>query len=271
MRLMIFISVMLLTQFSFARFPEITAKNLSLDLKNNAGVGFVNFLKYNINNITLTHTALQAQVKKYPDRLIVNDAETQIEFAYPLDFLNNFSAIDIHEVNLVSKDDLFTLDIDKAIVDVKGMNYEMDKLYLSCQGRSGAKHAFDSCTDKSMFQINKLVFQEGSKLSQFFTALSEEVSIKWNPFKVKFVHDFNLEVNKSKLVGEIKVKSLVDITFNMEGTIAYNEKNDEFKIELLKAKAAGFIDVKKRIFKELANLNIKELKVEPPYIYIKLQ
>jgi hypothetical protein len=272
MNLKILVTLLFTSSLSFASsFPEITAKNLSLDMKNNNGVGYVNFLKYRLNNIVLTHTALQAQVKKYPDRLIVSDTETQIEFNYSLDFLNNFSAIDIHDVNLVSKDILFNLDLDRADVSIGTSNYELEKMYLNCQGKEGQKNAFDSCTESSLFQISKLSFGEGTKFSQFFTGISQEALPKWNPFKVKFIHDLNLDIKKSKLIGSVKIKSIIDIPFAIEGVVAYNEKNEEFKIELLKAKALNFIDVKNRIFKELTKLNIKELKVEPPYIFIKLR
>ncbi len=276
------IAVLYSLSFSaLANFPTITAKNLSLNMKDNSGVGFVNFLKYNINNISLTHTALQAQVKKYPDRFIVNDTETQIDFQYPLDFLNNFSSIDLHELNLVSQGDIFDFTMEKAVLEIAKMNYEIEAASFNCSGKvsppktdDGPKDAFDACTNESNLLMGKLTFAEDSLMEKFFRGIVEASFKpdlkKWNPFRVRYIHNLNLDIKKSKLVGEVKIKSLIDIKFKMEGVISYLENTKEFKIELTKAKAA-FIDVKKRIFKELTKLNIKELRVEPPFIYLKIK
>lgn len=271
MKLFIFIALFL--SFSVhADFPTITAKNLSLDIRNNNGLGFVNFLKYDIDRMSFTHTALQAQVKKYPDRLLINDTETQIEFHYPLDFLDNFEAINIHEVNLLSHKKNFNLEIEKGKIEIGKDLYTLENLNFECIGDETVpeqvKHAFDYCTHKSIFETNAILFDQTTKLSSFFTNIIPKEILGSRPnIKIKGLKEFKFNITKNEMTGNLKVDTILNIPFHMKGSVVYEVEKDRFKIELKEVKAF-FFDIKKVVYKEIATLGIKEITTEPPFIYI---
>jgi hypothetical protein len=271
MKLFVFIVALLSLQVK-ADFPSITAKNLSLDIRNNNGLGFVNFLKYDIDRMSFTHTALQAQVKKYPDRLLINDTETQIEFHYPLDFLDNFEAINIHEVNLLSHKKTFNLEIEKGKIEIGKELYLLDTLDFNCVGDETTpeqvKHAFDYCTNESTFSTKSINFDQSTKLSQFFTnIIPKEVWGGRSPIKIKGLQEFNFKITKNAMDGKVKVDTILNIPFHMKGNVVYEADKDRFKVELKEVKAFIF-DIKKIVFREISTLGIKEITAEPPFIYI---
>lgn len=270
------LSILILFIFSFsslADFPTITARNFSMDYRKNSGIGYVNFLKYNVDRMTFTHTALQTQIKKYPDRIVMNDTENQIEFHSALDFMNNFSSLDLDDLNLLSVKKSFDMNMSHAIVGIDQAVYDITKFIFKCLGsekENDIDQAFAYCAHQTDFKIEKAVFNDDSALSDFFTNLiinSGTPTGKKNPLKVNTLHDLDISIKKNVLKSLVKIKYLIEIPLTADGIVHFDKDKSEFKIEIKKAHIS-FIDVKKFMFKELAKLKIKELRVEPPYIYI---
>lgn len=268
-----FLFTLLLSFSSLADFPTITARNFSMDYRKNAGIGYVNFLKYNVDRMTFTHTALQAQIKKYPDRIVMNDTENQIEFHSTLDFMDNFSALDLDDLNLLSIKKSFDLNIAHAIMEIDQANYDVNKFIFKCLGPDKGEdidQAFAHCANQTDFMIEKATFNEASPLTNFFTNLIIESgnSEKKNPLKVNTLHHLDIKIKKNVLKALVKIKYIFEIPLTADGIVHFDKDKSQFQIEVKKATIASFIDVKKLMFKELAKLKLKEMKVEPPYVYI---
>lgn len=276
---LVFLISILLSFSALADFPTITAKNFSMDYRKNNGIGYVNFLKYNVDRMTFTHTALQAQIKKYPDRIVMNDTENQIEFHSTLDFMDNFSALDLDDLDLLSIKKSFDLNIAHAVVEIDKATYDVNKFIFKCLGQDKPNkgeeidQAFAHCANKTDFMIEKAVFNDASPLSDFFTnivvdsATQPENKFK-NPLKVNTLHNLDIKINKNVLKALVKIKYILEIPLTADGIVHFDKDKSQFQIEVKKATIASFIDVKKFMFKELAKLKLKELKVEPPYVYI---
>lgn len=273
MKKIIFLLSLLLSFSVLADFPNVTAKNLSMDFRKNNGIGYVNFLKYDVGRMGFTHTALQAQIKRYPDRIVINDTENQIEIRSSLDFMDNFNALDLTDLNLLSYKKTFDLNIARGIVEIDKAIYDVNKFIFKCLGPEATKdndidQAFEHCSNQTDFFIEKAVFNEASPLSDFFTNLIiDSGSEKKNPIKVNTLNNLEIKIKKNVLNAMVKIKYLIEIPLTADGIVKFDKDKSQFKIEIKKAHIA-FIDVKKFMFKELAKLKIKEMKVEAPFIYI---
>ncbi len=259
-------------------FPPIYAENLNVEMKNNVGTGFVSFLKYTAKPVTITHTSLMATVKRYPDKLVINDQENTVEFGIRLSFFDNFSYVNLNSLSIFSENDRFRFTIPGAQVISTTGNYEIEKFTFRCSNElsggsrrppPGQDFKFWVCADDGVMSAASLLAKEGSAIANAFSDDSETPDENLGVGKLKKVHLENLliQAKNGKFSAEVIFNTLINIRLSMDGELKFDPEKSRFAVKIDKAHAA-FLPVKKKVFKIFKSLQIKEITVEEPYIYI---
>lgn len=166
------------------------------------------------------------------------------------DFINNVESLTWQSIDFTSNVNYFSLNIPKFKSVTKDSSVAVSNLNLKCEYSGTSfedvkKSILDSCLNhRSSFKSTSLGMGASSGNS---------------------INNLNFEVTKKSLTFSLKS----GVNVNGTGEIDYDSKNDFIKIKINTAKTGG-INIRSKFFKELKALESENIKVQEPYIEIKL-
>lgn len=280
----------------------IQIDHLNLDYMSKTGRGFVQELSYHIDDMSLLHQNLAARLQMKEKTLSITDGTTTFSVHNILDFINRFDKISAQNLNFHFVNSKFTGWIDQADLSLaQGLSTSsaqkasvLAKDFKATCGNDLSNipmnedtllFIFNMCFNEGRVEMSSAEFSFQSQTSQFLEALQQQMVEEFVPVsvpqkdvlpkpKINFIHNFNLNLDKNRYDLSFRLKMWIDLKLLLRGHVEFipsltaSAAEGIFKVRIDDAKA-GIFGIKKAIFKALQQLQIPDLKIEPPYLYLK--
>lgn len=233
---------------------------VNLNLQDQNVSGDAKRLKF--ENIDEVNAIVKGQIANENIELSINDNP------YVLDGLGSFFE-KTKNANLIE----FEFENGQKNLRVEASSIKMDRDSLtSITGVNGNCHVnSNSYADFEKFIINTCTTNATLNVSEFKQNKAKFIE---NILEMKAngetrLTNLNLQVSNHNLRLKVKVHAQLTVTAKIEGQIKYLGNTNTLSIRIDKARAS-FLNIKKKIFEEVEQMDDPNLKVERPYIYYKL-
>ena len=251
----------------------IQIDHLNVDFINKAGKGNVQNMVYHIDQMTLEHKLLKADLEMKGDTLSITDGTTKFSISKTLDFINLFESIHAEELNFYLENSHFDGSIIKTFVGVQGNHFLLDQLKLACGSLTRDVGPTDDtlvlilemCMGQSKVGFQEMTFPESSSLMKVIQDVADEALGTKAFVKLTRIHNFDLRFEEHRFSANARVKVGLDLGVHLNGNVEYQPDQLRYRIRIDHA-ALGFIPVRRLLFKQLAKLHEPNVTVHEPYI-----
>jgi hypothetical protein len=234
---------------------------VNLNLKDQKVNGDAKRLKF--DNIDEVNAVVTGQVANENVELSINDNP------YVLDglggFLKDMKTADVIEFDFENGQKNLRVEA-SSIIAVSNDRMSLSGVKGNCHINSNSNASFEkfvinTCTTNATlnmaeFKQNKASFIE--KVLQMKSKGGTRLS------------NLNLQISNHNLRAKVKVHAQLTVTAKIEGHVEYLGDKNTLALRIDKARAS-FLNIKKKIFEEVEQMNDPNITVERPYIYFKLE
>ncbi|OIQ19584.1 MAG: hypothetical protein BM556_03615 [Bacteriovorax sp. MedPE-SWde] len=255
-----------------AGLPKGKLDNLNAKYSTPSGTGSADYVKFQEFG---EYTSPKLEVENYNGLLVFNLTGENEDKSFELDL----SALGITDADRINLSQLYFNNSEKKIgLRMASANARAEDMSTSFNGASincNREKVYDDVTDDLLSACLKSASVSLNNL-RLNTGKSEFVSIIPNEYgdgeilgSQISLDKLRININNHSFSGQIKGDVTKGMKVKFEGQTHYFQAKRQVRIKLTKAKA-GFINVKKTLFKELRKAQSDTMKVNAPYIYIQL-
>ncbi len=228
--------------------PIGTIDNLSMNYTSPDGGGQVESL--NLDDIG-EYTDAALSVNNYSGLLIFGLEDKTFEIDISMLGVSDADTINISRLNYKNDSTNLSLNFSKLESTKDTGITRLGKSKINCQGSTINEELLLACLKTGKLNLTNM-FIKSSKGKK-------DVSLRY----------FNLSIKNGSLFANFKGSITKNINTKIWGRISYDSQLREITLKITKAKA-GIIGVKGKIFNELKKNETENMRVEQPYIYIRL-
>jgi len=261
MKVLFLISFFLISS-AHARLEKLDITDLFLNYANQYGEGHFKKLNIGIKSQTPTYPI---EISKLPDSFLIDTPFISLEWLEPLDFLHNAQEIHAEALHLnLGKTNHSAAGESLSIKTERGSRFKLEKFTLSCSGQSELNDVLErmkeDCFQNAQLKTKKIDLPFG--FDSFLKQLTENASS---------IDTSNvlLKINQQKFNLSMSVRYVISSTLRANGKIELQDEDKTLAIRLDSAKF-GFIPVTAIIFSELRRNESANLKIDPPWIKVRL-
>jgi len=223
-----------------------------------------------------SYTNANLEVENYNGLLVFNLRDENEDKSFELDLsafgITDAEYIDLDKFNFQNDDNHIQLHFNQVRAKAEDSSTSLSNGFIDCKRERTYDDITDdllsACLKKSSIKVENLRLYSGK--SEFVSILPTEygdVDILGSSIKIDYI---DIAINGHNFKGKLKGDVSKGVKVKFEGQTHYFIDKKQIRVKLTKAKA-GFINVKKTLFKELKKAQSDTLKVREPYIYIQLK
>ncbi len=265
--------------------PEVDAQGADIIYEDKVGKGFTTKTLYILNDYTIRHKDITVDIFKREKSLDITDGTSSVSIVEPfIKYIDYFDMIDLKSGEFRMKGTNFEGAFAKAHLKISGWKYTISNLTAACNGLIDSRpvstydalmHAF---TNSTIIKADRLKFNKAKKSSVLddITPTINEIVKSYNLKRadregtiIDTVNNLSFSIDKNVFLITAYVKKVMKLKLVLAGDIHYEKESRILKIRIDKVKT-GIISLKRRFFKTIKKLELKNLRVEPPYLYIDI-
>lgn len=253
--------------------PKGKLDNLNANYRSPAGTGkadYINFQDFG------EYRSADLEVENYNGLLIFNLRDDNEDKSFELDLstfgITDADVINLSRLNFSNTEKNINLNISSANAQAQDASTSFNNGRISCTRDKVHSDITDdllsACLKNASLSVNNMRLNSGkSEFVSFVPSEFGEIDILGSSIKID---NLSINIGGHNFKGQVKGDVTKGMKVKFEGQTHYFIDKKQIRVKLTKAKA-GFINVKKTLFKELKKAQSETLTVREPYIYIQLK
>ncbi len=249
-------------------FETLQLQNVKLNLESQSGAGglVADNLKLNMGPLRVESPTPQLTFSWLGGTFKTELENIQLAYAFgPESVLAGLKGVETENLTLDYQENRrLSLENHGLLIEHSDTRQYIPALSLTCAAQAQKSLVEDlssQCLHLGRLQIPELNFDElsGSKVAASFEA----------PQAIDKIEEIDLMILQKGFNLTFRIKYLFRWKIKASGSVDYSEENSRITIHLAKAKV-GFLSLKSRLLKEIAEANLESIKVEGDNIIIQI-
>jgi hypothetical protein len=269
----------------FAGFPLVKFDGVYGEFENREGRAFAQSAKYDLEQVKISHKAIEVKFNNKVKNLVINDNNTTVELKFDFSFLNVFQSFSFDGVSMESSAKAFDLALDNLALHIKPKDYNAEELKISSdlsvidsdELPTGDIDILDGFVLNGTISFKKLIFgnidaqnimmqlisenpERESEINQTFTGL------KSIPLKLR---NLKLSTDRGVINGRVVLDSWINANLYIGGRLVHKKNQNNLEITLTKAKL-GYFSIRRLVLREIRDLQVEAITVNGNLIVVDL-
>lgn len=274
-------TVLLLSSFAIqADFKKVDVTNFNGQYNTPQGSGKADTFSIPIDSSKVDALNVQIEIFKGNENFQISVDENEYLWEDVPSTLLEMESLNWYDIDFNTDTQRVSFNIERLQGITSDKRLNLSKLSSNCQHTRSQLSGFldnllESCLNgTARLRINsfqnedKSLFSDNSQLTRFIHIL-QGLQVK-TPEPQQELEDIELDIQNNSFEARLKTKIVFNTTVKAEGKSYYDSDEKVIRLRIDKAKA-GFINVKDKIFEELEKNQGPKLRVERPWVYLKVE